>query len=67
MRSILLVFERRVDIYMNVLSEEKGKKLISKYGNINIRFIGGQCMEEPCDLRMRSSTSISLKRWKIST
>lgn len=37
---------------MNIIAEYKGLKLISKYDQYYIRFIGGQHEEYPCDLHI---------------
>lgn len=37
---------------MEILAEYKGLKLIQKYGQYYIRFMGGQYEETPCDLHI---------------
>lgn len=45
---------------MELIAEYKGLKLIKKYGQYYIRFVGGQYEEYPCELRITNKEALTI-------
>lgn len=45
---------------MELIAKHKGLKLIKKYGQYYIRFVGGQHEEIPCDLRITNEEALTI-------
>ena len=47
-------------VFMKIIVKNKNLKLIKKYGQYYIRFVGGQYEESPCDLHITNKEALEI-------